>query len=312
MIADPSGDFIVSDESGNQVWWVAPDGRKQVIAHDIQSPSALGWDVFSNLLIVGRAGVYKLNPQGNVSQMIAGENFHGVALGADGTLWFTVSNPSVHELRHFDPVGNLLETISLNLASGELGPYEIAVSSSGDVYYATDNANTPGGSTIYRLVSKQGQRVLQTAVNIVGLAIDAAGNFYITSSTDNHVYRYSSTGTAVDDPFASQLNAPIGIAFGRNTDGSMTSRLFAVEHGGRFVELNPAGVDQRGAPVGFATSSQAITDLLKAGPLSDAQRKVLDHIGNKNGRYDVGDLRAFLIQTTTLSPGSVFGVGGKP
>jgi hypothetical protein len=316
VIGDPFGDFIVSDENGNQVWWVTTSGRKQVITREVQSPSALGWDVFANLLIVGRAGVYKLNPKGQVSQLIAGEGFHGVALGTDGTLWLTTSNPPA--LRHYDPFGSLLETIPLNVAGfGEAGPYEIAVSAAGDVYFATDIVNTPdpGGTSVYRLVGKQGQRVFQAGVNATGLAIDASGNFYISSGVDNRVSRYSPTGVALDDPLSGQLSTPVGIAFGRNTDGSMNSRLFVVERGGggRFVELNSAGVPQRGAPVGFATANQAIADLLKPGALGDAQRRVLDAVGNKNGRYDVGDLRAFLIQTTTLSAVSPFAAaGGKP
>jgi hypothetical protein len=47
--------------------------------------------------------------------------------------------------------------------------------------------------------------------------------------------------------------------------------------------------------------ADAVTDLLKGGVLTDAQRTDLDQRGNKNGRYDVGDLRALLLRTGTLS-----------
>ena len=51
-----------------------------------------------------------------------------------------------------------------------------------------------------------------------------------------------------------------------------------------------------------------IADVLKPGVLTDAQRRVIDQVGNNNGRYDVGDLRAFLLQTTTISAGAAYSV----
>ena len=188
--------------------------------------------------------------------------------------------------------------------------YLIATSQIGDLYFVTSGPTAP--TNVYKITGKQGQLIFQTSFHAGGLAVDADGNFYFTGDQDGSVYKYSPSGVALENPFASGLDHPTGIAFGRNSDGSMNSRLFVVEGSGRLVELNGGGVGQRGAPIGFATARQATSDLLRPGALTDEQRKVLDNIGNKNGRYDVGDLRAFLIQTTTLSPGSVFGVGGKP
>ena len=317
LIADPFGDFIVSDTAGKQVWWVTTDGRKQVIARDQitvnhglpwVSPSGIGWDVFANLIIITQRQTNKMTPKSTFSVMFSMDDVKGVALAPDGSLWFAGSDhPAV---RHYDPFGTYIETMSWTAANNESTPYLIASSQAGDVYFVTSGPTAP--TNVYKVTGKQGQLLFQTSFHAAGLAIDADGNLYFTGDQEGNVYKYSPSGAALENPFASGLDHPTGIAFGRNSDGSMNSRLFVVEGSGRLVELNSGDVSQRGAPIGFATATQATADLLKPGALTDAQRRVLDNVGNKNGRYDVGDLRAFLIQTTALSLGAPFGAGGKP
>src|SRR4051812_22496292 len=113
VIADPYGDFIVTAPQPGQVWWVTTDGRKQVIAGGLTRPIALGWDVFANLLIVAANFVYKLNPKGEVSVLIPVGGLEGVALDADGTLWFT--DPFTTALRHYDALGSPLEVLNVTL-----------------------------------------------------------------------------------------------------------------------------------------------------------------------------------------------------
>jgi len=298
VVADPYGDFIVSDRDSNHVWWVTTDGRKEIITREVPGPTGLGWDVFANLLIVGAHGVYKLNPQGKVSQMFADDYISDVALAPDGTLWFSSSFGS-GLLRHYDAVGNLIEVKNAGISAGQSGPDQLAFSSSGELFYSAHGA--AGGSTVYRMASNQSTVLFSVPWTVYDIAIDAGGNLYVVNANENHIDRYSAFGARLDNPFAT-VNTPTGIAFGRNADGSMNKRLFAVQHDGTLVELNAAGVQQPGGPVGFATTAQVIADLLKPGSaLSDQQRHVLDAVGNRNGRFDVGDLRAFLIFNSTLS-----------
>ena len=297
IVTDPYGDFIVSDRDSNRVWWATIDGRKQVIAREVPRPTGLGWDVFANLLIVGAHGVYKLNPQGKVSQMFANDYITDVTLAADGTLWFSDNGGQV--LRHYDPLGNPLEIRASAISGAQSGPDHIAISKSGELYYSAHGA--AGGSSVYRMTGGTSQSILTVPWTVYDIAIDTDGNLYLADANDNRVYRYSAFGALLDNPFAT-VDQAMGVAFGRDGDGSMNKRLFVVEYNGTLVELNSAGVPAAGVPVGFATPRQAIADLLRPGTaLSDMQRQVLDVIGNKNGRYDTGDLRAFLIATTTIS-----------
>jgi hypothetical protein len=58
--------------------------------------------------------------------------------------------------------------------------------------------------------------------------------------------------------------------------------------------------DSVGAAVSFAAlpaPATAATDLLTGGGLTDADRAVLDQLGNRDGQYNLGDLLALLDRT---------------
>ena len=236
VIADPFGDFIVSDRDGNRVWWATNDGRKQVITAAIPNPTALGWDIFANLIIVGPHAVYKFSPQGNVTQMFAAEELSDVALAPDGTLWFT--DPRTRTLRHHDARGNLISSVSLSLPN-HTGPHQLAINAAGEVYYTGHNGT--GGMTVYKLTSSQGQVIFNTPWQATDFALGTSGNFYLASGADNHVYRYSAFGAPLNAPLATST-MPTGIAFARNPDGSMSSQVFA-------VDIHPAARIGRGLAI---------------------------------------------------------------
>jgi len=294
VVADPFGDFIVSDFTGNRVWWATTDGRKQVVTAEIPNPTGLGWDIYSNLIIIGPHGAYRKFRGGSVTQMFAEDGLADVALAPDGTLWFTDKQPS--SLRRYDALGRLL---SVDLVPVSAAPNQIAINAAGAVYFTVNTA--AGGAQVYRLLVNNVQLVFNTPWSISDFAFDEPGNFYVTSDSDSRVYRYSPLGAPLDAPLAT-ANVPTAVAFARAPDGAMTTRLFVLESGGRLVELASTATREAGAPVGFATVSQVIGDLLRPGNgLTDAQRQVLDSFGNRNGRYDVGDLRAFFTLNGTLS-----------
>jgi len=66
---------------------------------------------------------------------------------------------------------------------------------------------------------------------------------------------------------------------------------------GRVIEVNPDAVQHPGLPVGFTapfTPEVAAASLLGGGGLNAADVQFLDALGNRNGRFDVGDFRAYL------------------
>ncbi|HWC73753.1 MAG TPA: hypothetical protein VG454_07430, partial [Gemmatimonadales bacterium] len=195
VISDPIGDFIVARRDANQVIWVAPDGRRQVIAQSVPNPAALGWDIFANLLIVGTHGVYKMDPQGHVTQLITHDDLTDIALAPDGSIWVSDGQSMIH---HYDPLGHLIADISINNPN-HAGVGVIAIGPSGDVFYTQSNNTGSIGTTVYKLSGGTGQAVFSTPFQFVSdIAIDANGDFYLTNpgvvTTDGGVYRYSQFG----------------------------------------------------------------------------------------------------------------------
>jgi hypothetical protein len=141
---------------------------------------------------------------------------------------------------------------------------------------------------------------LQAPFVVWGFAFDAVGNIYAPGPAAGRILLFDPTGATVVNPFAVGPDAPQALAFGRDGTGATEARLFATElRIGQLIEVNPAGVAHPGLPLGFSapafTREAAVAALLGAGGLSAADLQVLDGLGNHNGRYDVGDLRAYLI-----------------
>jgi hypothetical protein len=109
----------------------------------------------------------------------------------------------------------------------------------------------------------------------------------------------------VADTFAIGPDAPQALAFGRDAAGAPVARVFATESRiGQVIEVNPAGVADVGLSVGYVPSfnvAAAAAGLLGASSLSAADQHYLDTVGNRNGRYDVGDLQAYIKMTEGLS-----------
>ncbi len=79
--------------------------------------------------------------------------------------------------------------------------------------------------------------------------------------------------------------------------------------GTMIVELNAAGPDAPGAPDGLSMdmlSDAGIADALMGVPdaLTDGEQDFLDFMGNNNGQFDVGDLRAYLMYTGAIPEGT--------
>jgi len=118
---------------------------------------------------------------------------------------------------------------------------------------------------------------------------------------------YDRTGARIGKPYAWVPAAPRAIAFGRNADGSINRRIFVLANtnlgriptpeNGTIFELHSSDPPP---PPPVVTVEDAVAELLDPGRLSAQQLEMLDQRGNKNGRYDVGDLRAFLVANGVL------------
>jgi streptogramin lyase len=294
-----TGDLFIGDLTGNRVARVSNDGVVTTFATGISSPVGLAFDAFGDLLVVSGDGVvYRVTPQGQPSRFItdAGSPYW-IAVAPDGRIW--LSDVSDRSLRRYSATGRFEARIAAGTVGGS-GPGPLAIGPSGDPYFSQ-------GTEIWKLADGRLQRVLASRFIVWGFAFDAGGNIYAPAPVNGLIQLFDATGAIAVDTFAIGPDAPRAVAFGRDATGAPVARLFATESRiGRVIEVNPAGVAQAGLSLGYVPSftvAAAAAGLLGAGGLNAADEHYLDEVGNRNGRYDVGDLQAYL-QSVGALPGT--------
>ena len=259
IAAGSTGDLFVGDLSSNRVVRVSGQGVVTIVSA-IPSPLGLALDAFGHLLVVSGDGkVYRVTPQGESTPFITDAAIpFWIAVAPDGR---TSGSPT-----------------------WPIGP-------SGVPYFSQ-------GTEIWKLVNGQFEQVLTGPSIVWAFAFDVAGNIYAPAPVAGRIELFGPTGTLLADPFAVGPDAPQALAFGRDGTGATVARVFATEpRMGRVIEVNPDAVQHPGLPVGFTapfTPEVAAASLLGGGGLNAADVQFLDALGNRNGRFDVGDFRAYL------------------
>ena len=293
-----TGDLFVGDVAANRVARVSAEGVVTTFAA-VPNPLGLAFDAAGDLLVVSLDGaVYRVTPQGQATRFITDAGFpFWIAVAPDGRIWLT--DLSDRSLRRYSATGQF-ETRIDAIAVGGSGPGPLAIGPSGEPYFSQ-------GTEVWRLSSGELQRVFADAAVIWAFAFDVAGNVYVPSPAQGRIKLFDAAGRSLADTFAIGPDAPQAVAFGRDGTGAMVARVFATEPRiGRVIEVNPAAVAQRGLPVGFTARfapEVAAAALLGGGALSDADQQFLDGLGNRNGRYDVGDFQAYLRSINGLPVG---------
>ncbi len=283
-----TGDLFVGDLNG-RILRVSSQGAVTTFVPAIELPLQLAFDAFGNLLVTTLInGVYRITPQGQATRFITDIAFpFGIAVAPDGRIWVTdVDNRA---LRRYSATGEF--EASFPVGSQGSGPGPLAFGPSGEPYFST-------GTEIWKLVNGQPQRVFGNDLLITGFAFDVAGNVYAATPVAGQVLLFDPTGTVLAAPFAIGPDAPRDVAFGRDAAGRTVARLFATDFViGRIIEMNSAGIALPGLP-GFMPApfppDVAAAALLGGGGLRTEDLQYLDAVGNHNGRYDVGDLQAYL------------------
>ena len=284
-----TGDLFVGDAAANRVARVSAQGVVTTFA-EVPNPLGMAFDAAGNLLVASLDGaVYRITPQGQATRFITNTAFpFWIAVAPDGRIWLT--DVSDRTLRRYSATGQIELRLDA-IAVGGSGPGPLAIGPSGEPYFSQ-------GTEIWRLAGDEFQRVLVDGALIWAFAFDVAGNIYVPSPTQGRIKLFSSAGALLADPFAIGPDAPQALAFGRDATGAMVARVFATEPRiGQVIEVNPAAVAQPGLPVGFTapfTPEAAADALLGGAGLSAVDRQFLDGIGNRNGRFDVGDFQAYL------------------
>lgn len=170
-----------------------------------------------------------------------------ITVGPDGDVWLSIAGETNHEVRRYSPLGELKDVRALPTF-----PRHLAFSPAGELHYTTDTG-------VFVLSSTGSTQVIAGDAFIESLAFDEDGFLYVSNGFLGEIRLYDPSYAEVEPVFAiTNLGGPTYIAFGRNPDGSMTSRLFATNQGfnlsgpfiGSLVEVNPAGVRAPGHRIG--------------------------------------------------------------
>jgi len=302
IAAAPTGGFYVADFAAGSVVRVGATGSASNFA---QVPNAidLAIDSYGDLLVAAREeGVYRLTAAGTRTGFVTGFFANAITIDAAGDVWVGGWNENLGtEIRQYDARGGLKETIDVGIMPGMA---DLAFSPTSQLFA------TSGNYGVYRISSSGATEVVLPTPLIYpeGIAFDEDGYVYIANGLPGEIHLYDPSFREIGSIFArSNLSGPILLAFGRNSSGGMTSRLFATNGGlgdptdypGAVLEVNQAGVRAAGFPIGATRpvmALEAVADAFLGDPsaISAEQAEFLDQQGNDNGRLDVADFRVFL------------------
>ena len=298
---DATGNLYVAEVTLDTIYQVAPDGTRSFFAA-VPDLRNIALDAFGYFLVPSRedTAVYRVSPQGEVTRFFTVRNSSGTATGLDGSIWIG----AVDSVHHFDAMGRHLE--SIDVMSNGAAAFGMAMSPAGELHM----------SSFFHMHKLVNGLPLPVATNqapqMRGFAFDALGNILwsrrATLEGDvDRVILYNSAGEVVNDTLIAQVTEPCNSTFVRDTDGSMTNRLLIAQLDGVIREANSAGMPA----VGWRTVGLEIGDISEAScanqivgeadALDENHARFLDVIGNNNGSYDVGDFRAYLVETGVLT-----------
>jgi len=247
LAAGPEGELYVGDQMG-RVLRISPSWQVTQVA-TVASLGGLVVDGLGDVLVsqpeTGEIRRFR-GGQGASTAYISGLAYPaGLTLAPNGDV-LVIEQGSGH-VRRFGPAGNLKGSV----APTGFSPWVIAVSPAG-VLHGID-----GGPTIHREVGGQWV-VARTLPGLMlgGLAFDDAGYLYV-GTAESGVLLLDPELQPVGGAFVTESDGVVALAFARDAQGAMTSRLFGLNLGftdqsrlGTLDEYNAQGIPRVGQRVG--------------------------------------------------------------
>ncbi len=250
LAAGPDGELYVADLSTGAIWRVPADLGPVVELARVPGLTDLTIDGFGDVLATGfqfQATISRISrDDGEVSLFTDVTQFPGaITVGPDGDIW--TSDPQADLIWRFDPRGAVVDSFPVGVIG--LPILDLAFSPGGELHASNRS------DKVFKIIDGEFELAFVAGVTAEGMAFDQNGSLYLGNGLERRIALYDSSYQSVDPEFAiTNLGGPLILAFGRETDGSMSSRLFVANNSfgilppfaGGIVELNPSGIASPG------------------------------------------------------------------
>ncbi len=222
---DSSNNIYVGSSSGNYIRRFSPSGVDLGVfaSTGISDSRGVVFDTNGNLYVanVGTATVRRFSPTGvDLGNFVSNglSNPTGMAFDEAGNLY--VANYNLNQVKKFAPNGAFLGVAISAGLSQPIGLVVIPQAQGGGFYVANDFASTvirynAAGAIVSTLTSG-------TLGRLHYLALDSAGNVYVTRIIGNAIRKFSPTGADLGDFAVAGLNLPAGIVVGHSAPAPLS------------------------------------------------------------------------------------------
>jgi sugar lactone lactonase YvrE len=219
LAIDAAGNLFVADK--HSIYKYAPDGTKSTFAAGLKYPHGLSFDGKGNLFVSdgaatdAKSSILKFTPDGKRSTFATGISSVGMAFDRSDNL-FVSQGDSIFK---FTPKG-----VKSTFVISKLPNFiDLAFEGAGNLFVVDQAVTVPGlGHSIFEITPDGTKSTFATGLeDPSGLAVDAAGNVYVTvvtaaDASSHAILKFSPDGT--NSTFTSALGAYVarGLAIDRS------------------------------------------------------------------------------------------------
>jgi sugar lactone lactonase YvrE len=238
---DAAGNLYVADPSRHSVFKYTPDGTKSSFATELKYPLGLCFDGEGNLFVSdgsainpkSRRSILKFTPDGKRSTFATGISSVGMAFDRSGNL-FVSQGDSIFK---FTPKG----VKSTFVTSKKANFIDLAVDGANNLFVVDQTVTVPGlGRSIFEITPDGTKIPFATGLEDPnGLAVDTAGNVYVTvvtaaDASSHAILKFSPDGTN------STFNSALGAYVARGLAVDRSGNVF-VWTGHSILKVDPSG-----------------------------------------------------------------------